>query len=78
VDGALWWPNEDATGIEVELHIKKPNRYAGIVHDVDPHWNAGVWWFTRPELVALLTARLAEAGGGDFHTVYPLPEGVMG
>jgi hypothetical protein len=76
VDGALWWPGEDATGIEVELHAKKPARYAGIVHDLDPSWNAGVWWFTRPELVALLAARLAEAGGGDVHQVYQLPEGV--
>jgi hypothetical protein len=76
VDGALWWPNEDATGVEVELHVKKPARYAGIVHDLDPNWNAGVWWFTRPELVALLAARLREAGGGDFHQVYELPEGV--
>ena len=76
VDGALWWPNEDATGIEVELHVKKLPRYQGIVHDLDPSWNAGVWWFTRPEHVATLARRLAEAGGGDFHQVYPLPEGV--
>jgi hypothetical protein len=76
VDGALWWPNEDATGLEVELHVKKLARYQGIVHDLDPNWNAGVWWFTRPELVALLAKRLAEAGGGDVHQVYPLPEGV--
>jgi hypothetical protein len=77
VDGALWWPNEDATGLEVELHIKKPARYAGIVHDLDPNWNAGVWWFTHPELVPLLTKRLREAGGGDVHQVYPLPEEVI-
>ncbi|HVG65390.1 MAG TPA: hypothetical protein VND02_04880 [Actinomycetota bacterium] len=76
VDGALWWPNEDATGVEVERHLKKLPRYQGIVHDLDPNWNAGVWWFTPLELVPLLAARLREAGGGDFHQVYPLPEGV--
>lgn len=76
VDGALWWPNEDATGVEVELHLKKLPRYQGIVHDLDPNWNAGVWWFTKPELVPLLAARLREAGGGDVHQVYQLPEGV--
>lgn len=75
-DGALWWPGEDATGVEVELHVKKPHRYAGIVHDLDPNWNAGVWWFTPAEHVALLSARLAEAGGGEVHQVYELPEGV--
>jgi hypothetical protein len=73
----LWWPNEDATGVEVELHVKKPARYAGIVHDLDPNWNAGVWWFCRPEDVALLTRRLAEAGGGEVHQVYP-PEAPNG
>jgi hypothetical protein len=76
VDGALWWPGEDATGIEVELHIKKAARYAGIVHDLDPNWNAGVWWFTRAEHVATLAKQLREAGGGDVHQVYALPEGV--
>jgi hypothetical protein len=75
VDGALWWPNEDATGVEVELHVKKSARYQGIVHDLDPSWSA-VWWFTRPELAPLLAKRLREAGGGDVHQVYPLPEGV--
>ena len=58
------------------MHIKKPARYAGIVHDLDPNWNAGVWWFARPELVPLLAARLREAGDGDVHQVYALPEGV--
>lgn len=76
VDGALWWPGEDAAGVEVELHLKKPARYAGIVHDLDPSWNAGVWWFTRPAHMATLAKYLREAGGGDFHQVYELPEGV--
>jgi hypothetical protein len=74
VDGALWWPGEDATGIEVELHVKKLPRYQGIVRDLDPAWNQGVWWFAPPEHVATLAGRLREAGGGDFHQVYALPE----
>jgi hypothetical protein len=35
-----------------------------------------VWWFTPGAQVQLLTARLRDAGGGDVHQVYPLPEGV--
>jgi hypothetical protein len=72
-DGALWQPGT-GIGIEVELHVKRPERYAGIVHDTDPGWSA-VWWFTPAALVPLLTDRLATAGG-TAHRVYPLPEGV--
>jgi hypothetical protein len=75
VDGALWWPGEEATGVEVELHVKKLPRYQGIVHDLDPAWNE-VWWFAPAKLVPLLAERLTEAGGGEIHQVYPIPEGV--
>jgi hypothetical protein len=75
-DGALVWPDGGATGIEVELHIKKLPRYVGIVHDLDPGWDQGCWWFTPAQHVATLAGRLREAAGGDFHQVYPLPEGV--
>ena len=76
-DGALLWPDGGATGVEVELNIKKLPRYQGIIHDLDPGWDQGVWWFTPAQHVATLAAKLREAaGGGDFHQVYPLPEGV--
>jgi hypothetical protein len=75
-DGGLWWPDGAAVGVELERYVKKPPRYAGVVRNTDEAWSAGVWWFTPPELVALLTRRLQEAGGGDFHQVYELPEGV--
>src|SRR5215207_468131 len=54
-DGALRWPEGDATGIEVELAVKsrrKPglisgtDRYVDIVNASDKAWTAGVWWFT--------------------------------
>ena len=76
-DGGLHWSDDEtATGIELERHVKKPNRYQGAVADADPAWNAGVWWFSPAGQVELLTARLRAAGGGEHHQVYPLPEGV--
>jgi hypothetical protein len=74
-DGALEWPDGDATGVECELHVKRLDRYQSAVADRDPRWSE-VWWFTPAAQVALLTARLTEAGGGDRHQVYQLPEGV--
>jgi hypothetical protein len=75
-DGGLWWLDGTAVGVELERYVKKPPRYAGVVRNTDDVWSGGCWWFTPPELVPLLTARLAEAGGGEVHQVYELPEGV--
>jgi hypothetical protein len=84
-DGALAWPDGTATGIEVELAVKAKrapgvlsgvDRYADIVRQADPAWNAGCWWFCPARHVDRLAKRLADAGGGDRHQVYPLPEGV--
>jgi hypothetical protein len=73
---ALSGPDGGAVGVELERYVKRPSRYQGAVLDVDPAWTQGVWWFTLPERVSLLTRRLREAGGGDHHQVYPLPPGV--
>jgi hypothetical protein len=73
-DGALWWPEGEATGIECELHVKKLDRYQAVVADVDPRWSE-VWWFTPPGQMAGLAAKLTEAGGGERHQVDELPEG---
>jgi hypothetical protein len=75
-DGGLWWPDGTGVGVEVERYVKKLPRYLGVVRNTDPAWTGGVWWFTPAERVALLAAKLREAGGGDVHQVYPLPEGV--
>jgi hypothetical protein len=76
-DGGLHWSDDQtATGVELERYVKKPARYQGAVMDTDPAWNAGVWWFTPAGHVDLLTARLRDAGGGEVHQVYPIPEGV--
>jgi hypothetical protein len=74
-DGGLHWPEGGATGIECELHVKRLERYQSVVADVDPRWSE-VWWFTPAAVMPLLTAKLAEAGGGERHQVYELPEGV--
>jgi len=63
-------------GVELERYVKRPSRYQAAVLDVDPAWTAGVWWFTPAERVPLLTQRLREAGGGDHHQIYALPEEV--
>ena len=36
-DGALLWPDGEATGVEVELHVKKAPRYAAS----SPTWTRG-------------------------------------
>jgi hypothetical protein len=80
-DGALCWPDGAQTGLEVELSIKARrtpgvlsgrDRYVEIVRDTDPAWSE-VWWFTPARHVQRLGDRLAAAGGGDRHQVYPLP-----
>jgi hypothetical protein len=64
-DGGLHLADGRAVGVEVELHVKKPALYEGIVADQDPDWHeGGVWWFTPPAHVDLLRARLADARGG--------------
>jgi hypothetical protein len=83
-DGGLWWPDGGATGVELELHVKArrapgvlsgPDRYVDIVTATDPSWRE-VWWFTPARHVERLQKRLTEAGGGDRHQAYPLPDGV--
>jgi hypothetical protein len=76
-DGGLYWSDDgSATGIELERHVKRPDRYRAAVLDTDPAWTAGVWWFCPAGQVELLTTRLREAGGGELHQVYELLEGV--
>lgn len=83
-DGAVAWPDGTRTGVEVELGVKSrrqpgmvtgPDRYVDIVRQSDPAWNE-VWWWTPARFVERLNKRLADAGGGDRHQVYPLPPGV--
>jgi hypothetical protein len=82
-DGALRWPDDTCTGVEVELSVKSkrqpgvlsgPDRYADIIRTVDPTWNAGVWWFTPARHVTALAKRLEVAGGGERHQVYALDD----
>jgi hypothetical protein len=75
-DGGLHLPDGRAAGLEVELHIKRPELYRGIVGDTDPAWTAGVWWYTPAGHAGLLQARLDGAGAGDQHLVHELPKGV--
>lgn len=74
-DGGLHLPDGRAVGVEVELHVKRPSLYEGIVADQDPAWTGGVWWFTPAGHVALLRGRLAGVGAAG-HEVFPLPFGV--
>jgi hypothetical protein len=74
-DGGLWWPDGSATGVELELHIKRADRYNAAVADQDPAWTDGVWWFTPAEQMRLLASRLAAAGASRFD-VCETPEGV--
>jgi hypothetical protein len=57
-DGALTLSDGRVAGVEVELHRKKPDRYDGIVRDVDPDLDE-VWWYTRRVDVAWLQRTLA-------------------
>jgi hypothetical protein len=76
-DGGLRWSDGTATGIEVELHVKRLDRYQSAVADCDPTWRAGVWWFTPAAHVGLLEVKLHDAGASNQHQVYPTPEGVI-
>jgi hypothetical protein len=42
-DGGLLWPEGGATGVELELDVKRLDCYQPAVADVDPAWSAGVW-----------------------------------
>jgi hypothetical protein len=75
-DGGLWWPEGGATGVELERHVKRLDRYQAAVADVDPAWSAGVWWFVPIAQVGLLQRRLQDAGAGTQHEVTAVPEGV--
>jgi hypothetical protein len=75
-DGGLVFPDGAAVGIELELHVKRLDRYQAAVADRDPAWSAGVWWFTPKAQAHLLQQRLSEAGGGGHHRVVTAPEGV--
>jgi hypothetical protein len=72
-DAGLHFPDGTAVGIECELHVKKPHLYQGIALDQDPAWTGGVWWFTPPAQVDLLSRRLAEVRATR-HRVFQLPE----
>jgi hypothetical protein len=74
-DGGLHFDGGGAVGVEVELKIKQPHLYEGIVRDQDPTWDAGVWWWTPAGQVELLEWRLAAVGAVG-HRVFQLPEGV--
>jgi hypothetical protein len=74
-DGGLALPDGRVVGVEVELHVKRQDRYDAAWADRDPAWRDGVWWFTPPAGVELLRARLA-AAGADGHEVRELPGGV--
>src|SRR4029453_12722563 len=50
--GGLDFPDGDAVGVELELHVKRLDRYQAAVADVDPAWSSGVWWFTPRAQVA--------------------------
>jgi hypothetical protein len=76
VDGGLKWPEGGATGVELELNVKRLDCDQPAVADVDPAWSAGVWWFTPIAQVRLLQRRLQDAGAGAHHEVVTAPEGV--
>ena len=63
-------------GVEVELHRKKPDRYDGIVRDVDPDFDE-VWWFCPAGDVAWLLGvlhGLPHLPSRPVHRVRALPE----
>jgi hypothetical protein len=76
-DGALRLADGRVAGVEVELHRKKPDRYDGILRDVDPDFDE-VWWFTPASDVGWLTAVLADLPQQlrPVHRVRAMPEGV--
>jgi hypothetical protein len=74
-DGGLQLPDGQVVGVEVELHVKRQERYSAAVADQDPAWTGGVWWFTPPRQAFLLRQRLGEAFASR-HEVYELPVGV--
>jgi hypothetical protein len=47
-------PEGGATGLELERHVTRLDRYQAAVADVDPAWSSGVWWFTPRAQVRLL------------------------
>jgi hypothetical protein len=76
-DGALALDDGRVAGVEVELHLKKADRYDGILRDVDPGFDE-VWWFVPAANVGRLTATLAGLPQQlrPVHRVRALPEGV--
>jgi hypothetical protein len=75
VDGAVCWPDGRRVGVEVELHVKRPHLYAGIVADQDPEL-AGVWWYCPARSVDRLRRLLVEVGAGPGVEVLALPAGL--
>jgi hypothetical protein len=74
-DAGLHLPDGRVVGVEVELHVKRPDRYQAATADQDPAWTDGVWWFTPAAQVELLRRRLDDAGAFG-HQVFALPEAV--
>ena len=73
--GALHLSDGRVAGVEVELHRKKPDRYDGIVRDVDPDFDE-VWWFCPAGDVGWLTDVLGQLPTQlrPVHRVRALPE----
>jgi KaiC/GvpD/RAD55 family RecA-like ATPase len=74
-DGALTLSDGRVAGVEVELHRKKPDRYDGIVRDVDPDFDE-VWWFCPAGDVGWLSDVLGQLPTQlrPVHRVRALPE----
>jgi hypothetical protein len=74
-DGALHLSDARVAGVEVELHRKKPDRYDGIVRDVDPDFDE-VWWFSPAGDVGWLSDVLDQLPTQlrPVHRVRALPE----
>jgi hypothetical protein len=74
-DGALQLSDGRVAGVEVELHRKKPDRYDGIVRDVDPDFDE-IWWFCPAGDVGWLTDVLSQLPTQlrPVHRVRALPE----
>jgi hypothetical protein len=67
-------PDGEAVGVELERYGKKLGRYQGAAADADLAGSAA--WFTPDRPGPAADQRLWEAGGGDVHQVYQLPEAV--